>query len=511
MGDVSQKSGGSSGRRKRGIRDYLSGKLKSLLGKKRRDSLKTMRGTDISLVIRLVYNHFLQRDPDRRGYAHYRDQLLRGMPLSKFIGEVAASAEDGRRLADADEITSGTDGEFILDLGEALFRNGAAKPRDIEFYKHVLREQNGSREALVRQFVNEYLGRLRHPDPGSGIEQVWIMGTDRFLTRQMWDERVAALGIMPAAPEVVPLEQRHFTHSGHYRVSAIASLYRGRQFIESFLENIVHQTLFAESELIIIDADSPEGEAEIIERYQRVYPNIVYRRINYRIGIYDAWNVGIGLARGAYITNVNLDDLRRQDSFELQAATLDAHPETDVAYQDFFYSMDSAFGFDEVARCDFRSDLPLVTRNNMLEFNSPHNAPMWRKRLHDEIGLFDTQYRSAGDYEFWLRCLAYDKSFYKINTPHVVYFQNPTGLSTSAESRGYEEGRRIWRHYARRLISPYLTMSRAAFESRIGWTGPRDWGASSYDLVHERLRVLGDEAKRGGGEGAASGRLGAGA
>ena len=51
-----------------------------------------------------------------------------------------------------------------------------------------------------------------------------------------------------------------------------------------------------------------------------IYPNIVYKRINYRLGIYDAWNVGVGMARGRYLTNTNLDDLRRVDSIALQAA-----------------------------------------------------------------------------------------------------------------------------------------------------------------------------------------------
>ena len=113
----------------------------------------------------------------------------------------------------------------------------------------------------------------------------------------------------------------------------------------------------------------------------------------------------------------------------------------DVVYQDFYYSFDPDLDFDQVAAFGFKSELPIVTPHNLLAFNSPHNAPMWRKSLHQELGLFDTSYRSAGDYEFWVRCMAgaNHKRFGKINTPHVVYYQNPEGISTRPDTRGVEE------------------------------------------------------------------------
>ena len=62
------------------------------------------------------------------------------------------------------------------------------------------------------------------------------------------------------------------------------------------------------------------------------------------------------MARGKYLTNTNLDDLRRRDLFEIQASALDRHPCADVVYQDFFYSFDASLSFDEVARFEFKSD-----------------------------------------------------------------------------------------------------------------------------------------------------------
>jgi hypothetical protein len=184
------------------------------------------------------------------------------------------------------------------------------------------------------------------------------------------------------------------------------------------------------------------------------FPNVRYVRTPERIGIYEAWNLGIREARGEYLTNTNLDDLRRGDSFEIQAGTLRALPEVDVVYQDFHYALEPNLPFERVAEFGFTSRLPRITPAVLLAFNPPHNAPMWRRRLHDELGPFDTRYRAAGDYEFWLRCLAAGKVFHKIDDPHVAYFQNPEGVSTRADTPGHRETREITARYASRLLGP---------------------------------------------------------
>jgi hypothetical protein len=212
--------------------------------------------------------------------------------------------------------------------------------------------------------------------------------------------------------------------------------------------------------------------------------------MNYRIGIYDAWNVGAKIARGEYLTNTNLDDLRRHDSFELQAAVLDNLPFVDVVYQDFLYTFDPRLSVEEISRFGYKSSLPVIASQNMMDFNSPHNAPMWRKNLHEELGYFDVSYKSAGDYEFWMRCLAAKKLFYKINDPHVVYYQNPKGLSTRPGTRGVEEAKRILKTYGRRLVSENLVMPIDQFAQSLSLNtdAPEHLKGSRYTRVQYALR-----------------------
>ena len=389
-----------------------------------------------------------------------------------------------------------SDGEFILNVAELLYEGRGATPNSVERWRQTLRERPARRNEFVRTLIDEHIDRQRRGEaPLHNPHRCWLVGTHRYLTPATWKERAAEVNVVTPKPRPArTMPPTHaFNHSGNYVVSAIASLYKGRRFIESFLDNITSQTIFDRCELIIIDANSPEREDEVIAEFQKTYPNIVYKRINYRIGVYDAWNTGIELARGKYLTNTNVDDLRRLDSLELQARALERNPSIDVVYQDVFYTFDPFLSFDEVARLGFKSDFPVIAANNLLTFNSPHNAPMWRKTLHDEVGLFDTSFVSAGDWEFWLRCLWNGKKFFKGNAAHVTYFQNPIGLSTRAETRSIAEGFEIMHRYCRRLISPHLLLSRKEFAELLGNAPDWEWKTTYYQVVQNQLKRLGDQ------------------
>jgi glycosyltransferase involved in cell wall biosynthesis len=366
----------------------------------------------------------------------------------------------------------------------------------MEGWADRLRAGTIDRSGLVSTLLQASLDeRAAMATPHDGLS-CRVMGTRRHITADDWARRKEELGGTAAPPDDGRHRSRfHIRGEPRRLVTAITSLYRGGEFIEQFMDNITSQTIFDDfAELVIVDAQSPDDEARTIERYLARHRNIQYLRMDYRIGIYDAWNVGVQHARGEYLTNANLDDLRRRDSFELQAATLDSLPFVDIVYQDFHYSFDPHGSPEQAAAFGYRSQLPVVTAYNMLSFNSPHNAPMWRKRLHDELGLFDTHFRSAGDYDFWLRCLAAGKTFYKLNDPHVVYYQNPKGLSTRPDSRGVIESREISAKYAPMLTSEHMLIERAEFDRRFGLPAALHAGRAPddrYAVVQERLRHAG--------------------
>ena len=69
-----------------------------------------------------------------------------------------------------------------------------------------------------------------------------------------------------------------------------------------------------------VDPPGTERDEEVIMKYVERYPNnIIYKRLEEDPGIYDTWNLGIQMASGDFVTNINCDDRRRKDGLEQQA------------------------------------------------------------------------------------------------------------------------------------------------------------------------------------------------
>ncbi len=456
----------------------------------------TVAARSLEQAIRLVYRVAVKREAAEDEVQIWRRNFADGLPFHDFFLGMYEGAE-AKACRSAGQVGEGmSDGDFVIELFR-IVRGRGCNAYELEAVRQRLENGATTRPDLLAEFFSEAVKEER-----SGADlavhdglSCSIMGTKQFLTLAKWQKKAndtevleqARAALCPVAPFTLRAE-------AGLRVSAITSLYCGGDFIEQFMDNITSQTCFdRHCELIIVDADSPEKEAETIERYLARHDNIHYRRMNSRIGIYEAWNIGVQMARGSYLTNANLDDLRRADSFEIQAGALDALPFVDVVYQDFYYSFDPSLDWEGVAAFGYKSELPVITPYNLLRFNSPHNAPMWRKALHDELGLFDANYKSAGDYEFWLRCLAADKTFYKLNEPHVVYYQNPKGLSTRADTRGIVEGKAVTRKYAPLLMPEALSCDFDDFVTRFLGRDAQQEQFPNHDrhvAVQKKLRDL---------------------
>jgi glycosyltransferase involved in cell wall biosynthesis len=422
-----------------------------------------------ALLVR-VYEWALERLPGPEDRQYWIGEVMSGrMTTAAMVENIATSSEAAAVRASAQIVPEVPNGKFVqFAYGSLLGRSPMAQ--EIGHWDQLLK-QNLRRDkmalGLLTQRATRELTDAPAPPPFDPGTFPW-MGMDRFISIKEWQDKAAmtVANPPPLQPRIYP--SLRVAHEPTLLVSAIASLYRGGEYIEQFMQNITSQSLFARSELIIIDADSPENEYEVIARYMERFPNIVYHRAATRIGIYEAWNLGVQMAKGRYVTNTNMDDLRRHDSFERQAEILEKFEFVDVVYQDFYYGFEGKASFDRTAAIGIHSAVPVVTPYNLMQSNSPHNAPMWRRQLHSEVGMFDTSYRSAGDFDFWLRCIRADKTFFKINDPHVVYFVNPEGLSTRPDTRGIEEPDRARNEHGPEIISPWLVSSDEEFVEEIG-------------------------------------------
>ena len=71
---------------------------------------------------------------------------------------------------------------------------------------------------------------------------------------------------------------------------------------------------------------------------------------------------------------------------------------------------------------------------------------MWRRSLHDAFGAFDESYQYAGDYEFFLRCLAGGARIKRIDATTGLFYWDAQQLSNvNYYQRDYEYWRAVYR------------------------------------------------------------------
>lgn len=220
------------------------------------------------------------------------------------------------------------------------------------------------------------------------------------------------------------------------KISIITSLKNSKEYLPQFIDDVTRQTIFEKNcEWIIIDANDNDDDYKILQPYLNQYPNIIYQRIEKDNGIYSCWNEAIKRSTGDFITNMNCDDRRSPDNLEKMAKLLHENENVSLVYCDSYIVHQSNINWELLPQNCERYNFPEFENINLLHENPPHNNPMWRRKLHIKYGFFDEKYKSAGDWDFWLRCWYNGEKFKKHPEVLGIYYWNPIGISTNTENR----------------------------------------------------------------------------
>jgi len=325
--------------------------------------------------------------------------------------------------------------EIDFELGPVP--ESAVWPGVIEKQTGWCYSSEGSFKLRLRQVYKNYEKTLKRAE----TLKDWVQ--KEFNAEKMLKKLSHAI-IEPSPAEQVKIEDLP-------KISLITSVYDGDEYIRPFLEDITKQTIFEDKcELILINANSPGNEEEVIQEYLERYPNnIIYKRLDKDPGIYGVWNKAVGMASGEYLSNANLDDRKAPNSLERHARELYANDNIDLVYADMMITDKPNETFEMNSSDGRKYDFPDFSLDNLRMTNMPHASPMWRKSYHDKYGLFDHEFKSAGDWEMWLRGASQGSEFKKINTVLGLYYYNPTGISTNPENFSWkrEEEMKVFKKY----------------------------------------------------------------
>lgn len=180
------------------------------------------------------------------------------------------------------------------------------------------------------------------------------------------------------------------------KISIITVVYNNDRTIKDALQSVLSQD-YKNIEYIVIDGKSTDNTVNLITEFKEKLGCFISEKDS---GIYDAMNKGIRAATGDVVGILNSDDLY-QDSGVISAVMeqFNNDLDLDILYGDLVYVKS-----DDTNKV-IRNWKSKAYYNQFFENANvpPHPSLFVKKKVYDEAGLFDLDYKIAADYEFMLR------------------------------------------------------------------------------------------------------------
>jgi glycosyltransferase involved in cell wall biosynthesis len=200
-------------------------------------------------------------------------------------------------------------------------------------------------------------------------------------------------------------------------VSVCIPVYRGVEHLSIAIESVLRQT-YTDFELLIIDDDSPEDIAGIVNSYQD--PRIRFLCNAENLGAEINWNRCLKEARGRYFKLLPMDDLLAADCLEKQITVLEQDVEQRIA---LVFSARSII--DNHGKVIMKKGYPfgregvvcgktLIRHTFWLGSNliGEPGTVLFRKSLAEKVGTFDANQPYVIDLNFWARLLLHGDAYY---------------------------------------------------------------------------------------------------
>jgi glycosyltransferase involved in cell wall biosynthesis len=177
-------------------------------------------------------------------------------------------------------------------------------------------------------------------------------------------------------------------------------------------------------EHIIIDGNSKDGTIDLINKYKKNNIKFISEPDK---GIYEALNKGIEIATGDIIGVLHADDTFYDDQvLEKVISVFEKENHVDVL------SGNVVFFDSKKDNTENRIILSHIFKPWMFRFGfmPAHTATFIRQNVFKKCGLYDEKFKSAGDFDFFLRLMSvYKVKLYYYNK--ILVRMKTGGLSTS--------------------------------------------------------------------------------
>ena len=209
--------------------------------------------------------------------------------------------------------------------------------------------------------------------------------------------------------------------------------YNGIQYLEACLDSLLADDY--QGQLLVVDNASTDGSYELLEKYPMV--NVI--RLDYNTGFCGAVNAGIRAAKTEYVILLNNDvEVEKGFVLELEKAMDDnpkafsgnaqmrmlKNPEYMDNAGDYYCALGWAYDYGKGKKVAAKYQKPRRI------FAACGGAAIYRKRIFDQIGLFDEKHFAyLEDIDIGYRARIY--GYENIYVPNAIVYQAGSGASGS--------------------------------------------------------------------------------
>ena len=219
-------------------------------------------------------------------------------------------------------------------------------------------------------------------------------------------------------------------------ISLITATYNSGQHVSRLINSVNIQD-YKNFEWIICDNCSNDNTVDLINSHSTAPTTIICEQDD---GIYDALNKAIAVSRGDYYIVAGSDDILHPNAlfnFSLSAANNKKSVHTaNIKMDDKLIKLDTGVRF-------YKRQFLYVTSHSV--------ATMFKKNLHDELGLYDTSFKIAADQDFIMKVAEQDSTAFH-HSDFIAGEFTLNGISSTNEYLTAKEGWKVQLKYDNVLL-----------------------------------------------------------
>ncbi len=219
-------------------------------------------------------------------------------------------------------------------------------------------------------------------------------------------------GITDITPEE-RVEQHTTMFSYRPKISVLTPLYNTpEKFLYEMIESVRAQT-YENWELCLCDAGNRADTQQICEKYVRIDPRIIYKKLGENKGISENTNACISIASGEYLALLDHDDIMHESALYEVVRVINGES------ADFIYTDEAKF--TESPSNFFAPNFkPDFAKDDLRAHNYICHLTVYSRSLLNDVGRYRKEFDGSQDHDMVLRLSEKAKKIYHI--PKILYF-----------------------------------------------------------------------------------------